>query len=393
MVFDEIKKSYDHLTSQEIRSPLTQAAYIAPLNFMNFKPWSYEGFTLSSWLRINPNQTPRTDIFDAALNLNGNSDENRTTDPDLCSPHCFYRNKVHLLSVGTSSLLLSIYICITDVNTLYFQLTNPSAQPPKNMTKSNSDFFRNADGTLKSKTKPRCMCSLMKRRRGVRNGDVNNMEVKDGKKRNRRTVTIDNDANGCAQASCSATNPSSNVFSQTINNTKLALKSSLSHFNLFSSGRNNDLDTDFNLMGYPLELKGVKLYKNKWMLFSMTTSFTGTDIQLQVKIDNSQTFVVNLPCSHSQINSKYEKFKVICIGSKVEVPAETISDTTSSDDSFNTSINTIAEKQAFKYSLSNVLLFRKGMNDKEILANLYALGPDCVNFTQCQVCNEYTVHN
>lgn len=386
VIFEDIKKIQDQLDSQKIRSALTQAAYIAPLNFMDFKPWSIDGFTLTSWLHINEMSTTRSDFLDTThINgiANGHLDDSRIIDPDLCSPHCFYRNKVHLFSVGTSSLLLSIYICVNDVNTLYFQLTNPSAQPPRNMVKSSSDYFRH-DSTLKGRSKPQCVCTLMKRRRSARNGDCPIDGGREGRKKNRKTVTIDTGVNGCIQTSTAASG--SNVLSQTIHTTKLALKSSLSHFNLFSSGRNNDLDSEFNLMGYPLELKGVKLNKNKWMLFSMATTFTGTDIQLTVKIDNSQSFVVNIPCSHSQINSKYEKFKVLCIGSKVEMAPENMSDTTSSsNESINTSMNTLAEKQAFKYSMSNVLLFRKGLTDREILANIFALGPDCVNFTQCQV--------
>lgn len=393
VIYEEIKKIQDQLNVHNMRSAITQSAYIAPLNFMDFKPWTIDGFTLTSWLRINGTSATKPNGYHDSVPMtngmpNGNvhMDESHLNDPELCSPHCFYRNKVHLMSVGTSSLLLSIYVCVNDINTMYFQLTNPSAQVPKTLSKSSSDYFRHTDNTQKSQSKPRCMCTMMKRRRGTRNGDCTPGDgIKDAqRKRNRKSVTIDTDANGYVQAAAVASG--SNVLSQTIHTTKLALKSSLSHFNLFSSGRNNDLDSEFNLMGYPLELKGVKLNKNKWMLFSVAATFTGTDIQLTVKVDNSQSFVVNLPCSHSQINSKYEKFKVLCIGSKVEMTPETMSDTTSSsNESINTSMNTLAEKHAFKYSLSNVLLFRKSINDGELLGNIFALGPDCVNFTQCQV--------
>lgn len=108
---------------------------------------------------------------------------------------------------------------------------------------------------------------MLSRKRHQRNGDVAS-DGKEGKRKNKKTVTIETEANGGAQPSVSSSNGiGSNVLSQTLHNTKQALKSSLS--SLFSSNRNNDLDSEFNLMGYPLELKNAKLQKNKWMLLSV----------------------------------------------------------------------------------------------------------------------------
>lgn len=379
---------------------MTQAAYISPLNYINFKPWSNEGFTLTSWLRISPNQVASsidTDDFKGSIDIaNGILDDDFQYN-DSCSHNCFYRNKLHLLSVGTNSLLLSIYLSANDVNTFHFQLTNPSAQVGKAITKSHSDNFRCPENALSRSRKARCICSTMKKRRMAKNAVSFHNDAKQNKKRDKEN--IHNHSNGdrvsdksspeqttavsaATSTSTTTTTTSSNVLSATIQTTRMALKSSLSHFNLFTSTRNNDAEVESNFVGFPIELKGVKLHKNRWTLFSMSSSFTGTEIRLQIRLDNSTVFVVNMPCSHSNINARWEKFKIICIGHKYNAASDQASSLNTTGKS---SISSQSEAEGFTYSLSNILLFRKRVIDDELLHNLYAFGPDCVNFTQCQV--------
>lgn len=132
-------------------------------------------------------------------------------------------------------------------------------------------------------------------------------------------------------------------------------------------------------------MKGVKLHRNRWTLFSMAVQFTGTDVLLQISIDHSPTITVELPCAYVQLDSKRDKFSILGIGHKCPVVSSSkpkeIDETPS-----NGNANEMNSSN-FKYSISNVLLFRKRVIDREILANLYALGPDCVNFSQCQVGN------
>lgn len=369
---------------------MTQAAYISPLNYINFKPWSNEGFTLTSWLRISPNQNPSNADFD---DFKGSGDIPNDDDffqnNDTCSPNCFYRNKLHLLSVGTNSLLLSIYLSATDVNTLFFQLTNPSAQVGKTITKSHSDNFRCPENAVNRSKRAKCICATMKKRRTTKNVVSFHNDIKASKKKDKENA-IQNQPNGnggggggdrTTDSNSLQTNTTSNVLTATIQTTRQALKSSLSHFNLFASTRHNDSEVESSFVGLPLELKGVKLHKNRWSLFSMTSSFTGTEISLQIRVDNSSVFTVNLPCSHSNINARWEKFKIICIGHKM-LPKQDQTPV-----SLNTTGNSseVADAETFSYSLSNILLFRKRVIDNELLHNLYAFGPDCVNFTQCQV--------
>lgn len=392
MTFDSIKKIYTNHELHRLKSPFTQSAYIAPsLNEFNIKPWTKEGFTITSWLRLN------SDLGMSATGAAGIDDTTViASESDMCSQRCVCKNKQHFLSIGTSSMVLSIYLCVTNVNTMYFQLSNPSAQlTHKSIAKSHSEHFSLplANGTKKSKYVA-CLSttSTVKKRRASAK-----KESTDALRQYRKSKTKDtqNKVNGHGgvdgtggdeQSSSSA----SNVLSTTINNTRLALKSSLSHFNLFSSPRSANGTAserkdggDASLIGLPIEIKGVKLHRNRWTLFSMAACYTGTDIQLQISIDHSPTITIDLPCAHVQLDSKREKFSIIGIGQRTQLPSKQKEIV---DESLPI-VNTGETSNNFKYSISNVLLFRKRPINREILANLYALGPDCVNFTQCQIGN------
>lgn len=389
MTFESIKKIHINHELHKIESPFTQSAYIAPsLNDFNIKPWTKDGFTITSWLRLN------SDLGASANGVASVDDTMAATESesDLCSQRCLCKNKQHFLSIGTSSMVLSIYLCVTNVNTMYFQLTNPNAQlTHKSISKSHSEHFSlsTANGTKKSKC---AMCattttSVKKRRASAKK------EATDALRQYRKSKTKDshnqnkmNGHTGCDEHSSSST---SNVLSTTINNTRLALKSSFSHFNLFSSskyasGTGSEKDGGTSLIGLPVEIKGVKLHRNRWSLFSMAVCYTGSDIQLQITIDHSATITIDLPCAHVQLDSKREKFSIVGIGHK----CPTLSSSKQKDiDETLTNINANEMGRNFKYSISNVLLFRKRAIDREVLANLYALGPDCVNFSQCQIGN------
>lgn len=396
MTFDAIKKIHTNHELHKVKSPFTQSAYIAPsLNDFNIRPWTKDGFTITAWLRLNS---------DLGVSMSGptsldDSAATQVSESDLCAQRCLCKNKQHFLSIGTSSMVLSIYLCVTNVNTMYFQLSNPHAQHThKSIPKSHSEHFSVplANGTKKSKcascatTTP---LSSKKRRASAKK------EATEALRHYRKTKSKDsqNKMNGngiggpnfpgCDEQSSSST---SNVLSTTINNTRLALKSSLSHFSLFSSSRINsgsggEKDSaDSSLIGLPVEMKGVKLHRNRWTLFSMAACYTGTDIQLHISVDHSPTITIDLPCAHVQLDSKRDKFSIIGIGHK----CPTLSPLKQKDNEESLpSMNTTETSGNFKYSISNVLLFRKRTIDREVLANLYALGPDCVSFAQCQIGN------
>lgn len=388
IIFESIKKVYMNHEQHRVKSPFTQSAYIAPsLNDFNIKPWTKDGFTITSWLRINSDSIQGV----SAIGTASGDDAPTASESDLCTQRCVCKNKQHFLSIGTSSMVLSIYLCVTNVNTMYFQLSNPSAQlTHKSIAKSHSEHFSMslANGTKK----PKCatcasVTSSMKKRRASAKKEATEAlrQYRKSKIKDSQNKMNGHSGEGTAtgtdeQSSSSA----SKVLSTTINNTRLALKSSLSHFSLFSSSKHASSaggekeGGDTSLIGLPVEIKGVKLHRNRWTLFSMATCYTGSDVQLQICIDHSPTITIDLPCAQVQLDSKREKFSIIGIGHKYP----TLSPTKQKDidESYETNTNV-------KYSISNVLLFRKRTIDREILANLYALGPDCVNFAQCQIGN------
>lgn len=373
------------------------------MNDLNFKPWTKDGFTLTSWLRLNSDQGLASNSFEQQQHSQNNQTEDTDNDNEneneksniesiagVCSQHCLCKNKQHFISIGTNSLILSIYLCVTNVNTMYFQLSNPSAQSNKEkITKSHSEHFRCNDLAMANGTKkPKCTCTTpitKKRRSSKKDSQFHHENIRLNRKPRSKENRRNKDSNEDQSSS------TSNVLSQTINTTRMALKSSLSHFSLFSSNRQNDKDIESHVFGYPIEVKGVKLHKNRWTLFSLFACSVDNEIQIQIFIDNSPAYQVNIPCSHLTNDSKKDKISVMCIGHK-NSPATTPSPTRTKDFStLEMPPDIIAqndmESQSFRYSLSNVLLFRKRALNREILAHLYSLGPDCVNFAQCQVRN------
>lgn len=363
------------------------------MNELSFKPWTRDGFTITSWLRLNSDQGPAnragtdtdlaTDQADSAASAE--NDNNRNVDAkSVCSQHCQCTNKQHFISIGTNRMMLSIYLCVTNVNTMYFQLSNPSAQT-KGIVKSYSEHFRLPDATtlVNGAKKPKGFTATAanKKRRSAKKEAQPSYE----NRLNRRPRSKEKQRKDSADDTSSA----SNVLSATINTTKLALKSSLSHFNLFASNRHSD-SNESTIGGHPIEIKGVKLHKNRWTLFSLAACSVDNEVQIQIYIDNTPAAQINLPCANLFSDVKKDKISILCVGHKSVIttpPSVQTSKEFAMHDSPAPDIVTHSdlETQNFRYSLANVLLFRKRALNREILAHLYALGPDCINFTQCQV--------
>ncbi|XP_058449976.1 lysosomal-trafficking regulator [Malaya genurostris] len=71
----------EHHRYFNIRSAFTSSAMIVPLNYVNFSPWNAEGFTATTWFRLDPVQ----------------QDSNRLT-------------MTHLISVGSEKQIVSIFL-------------------------------------------------------------------------------------------------------------------------------------------------------------------------------------------------------------------------------------------------------------------------------------------
>lgn len=80
-------------------------------------------------------------------------------------------------------------------------------------------------------------------------------------------------------------------------------------------------------------------------------------------------------------NLKNEKFQILCIGDKIT--SEKMVESLNNDTEPNEQINELD----VIYSLSSVRIFQKCILNADVLACLVALGPDCINLTECQVGN------
>lgn len=338
----------------------------------------------------------QADSFDQTdASATAENENNKNLDANgICSHHCHCKNKQHFISIGTNRMILSIYLCVTNVNTMYFQLSNPTQ--PKGIIKSFSEHTRLSDTTMTNGTKITKFVSPPDASKKRRNAGKKEPQLQYENRINRRTRSKEKRR----KDSIEDTSSTSNVLSATITTTKLALKNRLSYLNLFSP-RHND-STEAHIFGYPIEIKGVKLHKNRWTLFSLSACSSDNEVQIQIFIDNIPAAQIYLPCSSQFSDSKKDKISVLCIGHK-NVPT-TSPPTQPKDCQQNGHQNgqqngqqheqppdiiqhTDLESQNFRYSLSNVLLFRKRALNKEMLAHLYAVGPDCINFTQCQIGN------
>lgn len=366
--FDNVRKLCANHEQQKIESPLTQSAFVAPINKISFKPWTKDGFTITTWVRLNADGLQTSDSGPDSGNA-ANEDEGIS---DSESQNCVCKNKLHFLSIGTNSMLLSIYLCATHANTFLLQLSNPNVQAHRGISKSHSEHFRcietaQANGQKKSK----CSCTGSRKRRVQKREHSQQRNATKAKENAPENVkSNENDENSIA----------SNV----LNSTRLALKSSLSHFNLFSTNRSSDKDIDANF-GSPVFLRGMKLHKNRWSLLSISAAYSGNEVQLSISIDNASFSNVSLPCSQVHVDAKREKCALLTIGHR-HSPAATFQSRTA-EDAVDGSNDNEAKTKSLKYSLANVLLFKTCKMNREIVGNLYALGPDCVNFAQCQIGN------
>lgn len=373
VTIDSIRKMCTTHEQNKLETPLTQAAIIAPLQDFTFRPWSKDGFTFTSWIRLNSNTST------------SNSSGIDTTFEDDCfydpgSQQCVCKNNLHFLTIGTSSLMLSAYLCMSNVSTIFFQLSNPIVQAHRGLSKSHSEHFRCPENVLLNGTRRvKCVCSALKKRRSSSKKDLihtqdaqHTNEQRNQRKSTRSKERRQNRMNNVDENLSS----SPNALSSTM---RMALKSSLSHFNIFSSNRNNEKENEAINFGIPAFIKGLKISRSRWTLFSISAVFTKTELKIKVSIDNISVGTIDLPCSLSQLDAKREKFTIMGLGHRFP-PHITLKNQTKQD---TIDFNLIK----FKYSLSNVLLFKSNEINSEMLANLYAMGPDCVNFAQCQIGN------
>lgn len=183
---------------------------------------------------------------------------------------------MHLVSVGSSKLLFSVYVSSSDVSTFYIQLSKPSAQySEKKIPKLTRSSTEIVPDQMPTRRKSPCPCSTLQRRRKshktispIRNETTSNEQ-------NQREYVKSNNAKPSDETL------GLNVLSSTyhaVKSTHIAIRNSLSQFNLFSSNSNEEHFTS----QLPLEVKDLQLSHNKWCHVSFSVLFTGSVVKVNV---------------------------------------------------------------------------------------------------------------
>lgn len=172
------------------------------------------------------------------------------------------------MSIGSNKLLLSIYINSQDSNTLYFQLTKPCdkivEQNKPNTTvsqlsRSNIEVYSNQ--SAQKRIKSPCCCSMRQKRR-----QSNTIIPHD---KDTSITTASSSQRDGIKTNGSLNGGPTHTTKSTIKSTRLAIKNSFSQFSFFSSIM-SDQDGELNSFRYPLEVKGLKMPKNKWTHLSFS---------------------------------------------------------------------------------------------------------------------------
>lgn len=176
------------------------------------------------------------------------------------------------MSVGSNRLLLSIYFHSHDPSTMYFQLTKPNSpiidhkpNAPKTTRSQTVDGFSDDNNSPQNRrpSDPSCQCAW---------------------RRSRRPHQTSNNFNENAADPIGL-----NVLSSTCNalkTTRIALRNSFSQFNLFSASGLGPDSFEYQSHRYPLEVKGVRLARNKWthLAFSVIASSKEMTVTIYIYI-------------------------------------------------------------------------------------------------------------
>lgn len=324
-----ILQLHDYHLYHGLSTSFTQSAHIAPLSFVDFKPWQTNGFTVTTWIQVdssNSNKEMKKNEASTAANQGrkSNNTDNCQCFNDKVSALFLYRNELflilfilkqtHLLSVGTEKLLLTFSL---DSNqSLCLNLIKPNVEI-------------NGKKVMRTPAMP----SNENMRKYNRKMMRTNRQVKliDLEKNNSSTPDDSGDDNESVSNKENIINIRENSNTDTLlNKTKNMLKKSLSNIHLLPT-KDEHFYNDIDLIKHPIVMKDLRLQRNKWMLlcfsvkaiektilvrylliryikfssFNLHTFFLfRLLLQLMVQINMILIFLVRSPSSIQQINTR-----------------------------------------------------------------------------------------
>lgn len=109
--------------------------------------------------------------------------------------------------------------------------------------------------------------------------------------------------------------------------------------------------------------KKSKLRMNRWTHVCFSIRNTDTEILILITADGMEQELIEIPIDSITDIEKSEKLQLLCIGSQQPMTND---------------------GGVIKYSVSNVMLFKMAFDSPNLIAHLFALGPDCDNFISCE---------
>ncbi|EDV96847.1 GH16501 [Drosophila grimshawi] len=278
----------------------TRAACIVPVTQTSL--WQPNGLTLSLWLEVKGQQMHRS--FTQL-----NDDETRYSGEDS--------TKCHLVSLGSSAAMLSIYI--SNNLQLIFELVRPSEPLPARV-----EEHMEASSELPSQL-------------------------------------------------------NSGSFRHALKQTKMKLLNSFGQMHLLNGhGQVGNEGCSGYFEGASVQVQQLRLPRNKWthLVFALQQQADG--LQIAIFVDGLDQHTLSLPFHNLRHASRTHSFQMLAVGEGV--PAK-------SGNSNSSSSRSTLDGCAPRYALSNLVLFKRRLVERNVMLNLTAMGPDFTEFTQCQVAN------
>ncbi|KAH8278307.1 hypothetical protein KR044_010890, partial [Drosophila immigrans] len=288
----------------------TRAACIVPV--MQTRLWQPDGLTLSLWLEVKGQQMHRS--FTQL-----NDDETRYSGEDL--------TKSHLVSLGSSAVMLSIYI--SNNLQLVFELVKPSEQLPQRIEEH---VEPHATSELATQTTP--------------------------------------------------TTQTSGSFRHALKQTKMALLNSFGQMHLLNGHQSTQHEGHGGYFeGASVQLQQLRLPRNKWLHLVFGLQQQADGLQVTICLDGLEQHTLSLPFHNLLLASRSHSFQMLAVGEGIAAK------TTGNSNSNSSSSRSTLDGSAPRFALANIVLFKRRLVERNLMLNLTAMGPDFTEFTQCQVAN------
>lgn len=170
----------------------------------------------------------------------------------------------------------------------------------------------------------------------------------------------------------------SSSFRHALKQTKMALLNSFGQMHLLNGHQAGGQEG--GAAGYcegaSVQLQQLRLPRNKWthLVFGLQQQADG--LHVTIVMDGLEQHTIGLPFHNLRFATRSHNFQMLAVGEAL--PAK------QPGNGSNSSRSTL-DGCAPRYALSNVVLFKRRLVERNLMLNLTAMGPDFTEFTQCQV--------